>query len=57
MKQRDKQNPNKRDKQKHKPSKDGKWKPRKRLQAVARTEPRRRRRLELNEEQRGLFWV
>ena len=57
MKQRDKQNPNKRDKQKHKPNKYGKWKTQRRLQAVARIEPKQWRRLGLNEERRGLVWV
>ena len=49
---------------KHKPSKDGKWKPWRRLQAAAWTKPRwrlglkpKRRKLELNEEQKGLFKV
>ena len=57
MKQRDKHKTNKRDKQKHIPNKYGKWKPQRRLQAVARIEPKQWRRLGLNEERRGLFWV
>ena len=50
MKQRDKYKTNKRDKQKHIPKKYGKWKPQRRLQAVARIEPKQWRRFGLNEE-------